>query len=83
MNFAPAFVIPNFNHGATIGATVDKIAPYGLPIFIVDDGSDLATQATLAKLAADQPLIRLSRLAENGVAIALCHSIWQLYCKMR
>ncbi len=66
MSFQPALVIPIYNHGATIGETVARLAPFGVPIYIVDDGSDAPTQATLARLAAVQPLVRLSRLPQNA-----------------
>ena len=51
MTFRPCFLIPIYNHWRTIGATVDRLAGYGLPVFIVDDGSDAQTQAALARLA--------------------------------
>lgn len=66
MSFRPALIIPIYNHGETIGRTVDRLTPYGIPIYIVDDGSDAGTQATLAALAARQPLVRLHRLPRNG-----------------
>lgn len=66
MNFKPAVVIPIYNHGATIATTVARLAPYDLPIFIVDDGSDEATRALLQQLASAQPLVRLSRLPQNA-----------------
>lgn len=66
MSFAPGIVIPCFNHGALIGATVERLVPYGLPVFIVDDGSGHATGSVLQDLARRQPLVRLVRRAENG-----------------
>jgi len=65
VTFNPAIVIPIYNHGATIGATVARLAAYATPIFIVDDGSDAATRQTLEQLAAGQPLVRLSHLSRN------------------
>lgn len=66
MTFKPCLLIPIYNHKDVIGATVERLLPYGLPIFIVDDGSDAATQQVLAALAAAQPLVRLDRLPQNG-----------------
>ncbi|MGE5493003.1 MAG: glycosyltransferase family 2 protein, partial [Actinomycetota bacterium] len=66
MSFRPCVVIPIYNHKDTIGPVVDCLAPYGLPVFIVDDGSEPATRAVLAEVAARQPLVRLFRLPENG-----------------
>lgn len=65
MNFSPCLLIPIYNHGGSIAATVDRLAGYGLPILVVDDGSDAPTQAVLAELAAGSPLVRLFRLPEN------------------
>lgn len=66
MSFKPALIIPIYNHKDTIAATVSRLTPFGLPIFIIDDGSNSATQEVLATLASSEPLIRLSRLAQNS-----------------
>jgi predicted LPLAT superfamily acyltransferase len=60
-------VIPIYNHKDAIGATVAGLAVHGLPIFVVDDGSDAATQAVLADLARQYaPQLTLLRLPVNG-----------------
>ncbi|MFM0034447.1 glycosyltransferase family 2 protein [Paraburkholderia strydomiana] len=67
MKFAPCIVIPIYNHKDAIGATVAHLAVHHLPIFVVDDGSDDATQQVLAALAqqyAEQ--LTLWRLPVNG-----------------
>jgi predicted LPLAT superfamily acyltransferase len=62
-----AIVIPIFNHKDEIGSTLERLVPHGLPIFVVDDGSDEATQTVLAGLAARwSPTMSLLRLAVNG-----------------
>ena len=66
MNYNPCFLIPIYNHKDTIRTTVEKLATHQLSIFIVDDGSNLATQQVLSELATDYPFIRLFRLAQNG-----------------
>lgn len=66
MSISPCLLIPIYNHKESISATIDRLVLYGLPIFVVDDGSDPATQQVLASLAVAHPLIRLERLAENG-----------------
>ncbi|MDR6202962.1 glycosyltransferase involved in cell wall biosynthesis [Paraburkholderia graminis] len=67
MNFAPCIVIPIYNHKDAIGATVAHLAVHGLPIFIVDDGSDEATQQVLAELAQQYvQQVSLLRLPVNG-----------------
>lgn len=65
MSFSPCLLIPIYNHGVAIRATVRRLADYGLPILIVDDGSDGATQAVLTAVAGDHPSVRLFRLERN------------------
>ncbi|MGF6663053.1 putative LPLAT superfamily acyltransferase [Paraburkholderia atlantica] len=67
MKFAPCIVIPIYNHKDAIGATVANLAVHGLPIFVVDDGSDEPTQQILAALALQYAQqMTLLRLPENG-----------------
>ncbi|NML29411.1 glycosyltransferase family 2 protein [Paraburkholderia antibiotica] len=67
MRFAPCIVIPIYNHKDAIGATVAHLAVHGLPIFVVDDGSDAPTQQVLRALALQyQGQLTLLRLPENG-----------------
>ncbi|MEX3895295.1 glycosyltransferase [Paraburkholderia sp. BR10954] len=67
MKFAPCIVIPIYNHKDAIGATVANLAVHGLPIFVVDDGSDEPTQQVLAALALQYAQqLTLLRLPENG-----------------
>ena len=71
--FAPCAVVPIYNHGDTIARTANALAAHGLPVFIVDDGSDAATRATLDALVDTRPdlqLIRLPRNAGKGAALA-------------
>lgn len=67
MSLRAAIVVPIYNHKDEIGATLDRLMPHGLPIFVVDDGSDEATQAVLADLAERwSPRVSLLRLPVNG-----------------
>lgn len=67
MSLRAAIVIPIYNHKAEIGATLARLLPHALPIFVVDDGSDEATQAVLAELAERYaPRVSLLRLRVNG-----------------
>ena len=81
MTFRPCLLIPIYNHGSSIRATVERLTPHGLPILIVDDGSDQATQSVLGELALDFPDLRLFRLAQNaGKGAAVMHGMreaWQ------
>lgn len=62
----PCLLIPVYNHGATVGALVEGLAPLGLVCFIVDDGSDPTTRRTLERLAAGTSWVRLARRPRNG-----------------
>jgi len=66
MTFHPCVIIPCYNHGASIGQVLDRLAPLGLTIFVVDDGSDTDTRLTLEKLAATQINLQLFRLPVNS-----------------
>ena len=63
--FAPCALIPIYNHKDTIGRTVHALRAHGLPVVIVDDGSNAATRNVLDALALDLPDICLLRLPCN------------------
>jgi glycosyltransferase involved in cell wall biosynthesis len=64
-SFAPCALIPIYNHKDTIAATVKALRAHGLPVLIVDDGSDAATRAVLDALVTAQAGVRMLRLAQN------------------
>ena len=64
--FQPCALIPIYNHKDTIAETVRALHGHGLPMVIVDDGSNDATQAVLRALAASESSIKLIRLPQNG-----------------
>ncbi|OQQ03288.1 acyltransferase [Vibrio splendidus] len=63
-SYNACFLIPCFNHGATMPAVVSSLHHFELPIIIVDDGSELATKQFLAPLA-DNPSVTLVTLEQN------------------
>lgn len=65
MNFRPCLVLPVYDPGPALARTVAALASYGLPMYLADDGSGPGTRLELARLAAQQPLIRLLTLAPN------------------
>lgn len=74
--FRPCIVIPIYDHGSTIRALAAALSPRGLPIYIVDDGSQEATRAELERLARDFPPVRLHRFAQNsGKGTAMKHAL--------
>jgi len=63
----PCIVIPIYNHKDAISATVANLNVHGLPLFIVDDGSDQATQDVLGALQQQYAdTLTLIRLPVNG-----------------
>lgn len=63
--FAPCALIPIYNHKNTIAATVAALRELGLPVVIVDDGSNLATRQVLDTLASTHEGVQLLRLPSN------------------
>lgn len=63
--FAPCALIPIYNHGSTIARTVLALRAHGLPVLIVDDGSDAPTAAVLDALVRDAAEVQLLRLPRN------------------
>ncbi|WP_318459326.1 glycosyltransferase family 2 protein [Photobacterium leiognathi] len=62
--FNPCFLIPCYNHSATVSAVIDALTPYGFPIIVVDDGSELATRKILSEQA-KRPNITIVTLPKN------------------
>ncbi|MCA8412579.1 MAG: glycosyltransferase [Burkholderia multivorans] len=60
-------VIPIYNHRDAIGGTLARLVVHGLPILVIDDGSDAPTQQVLAALAARYAgTVTVLRLPVNG-----------------
>lgn len=73
MSFRPALLIPNYNHGGALPATVAGLQRFGLPILIVDDGSGADDQRVLDQLQG-QPNLFIERLPVNrGKGAASMH----------
>jgi GT2 family glycosyltransferase len=67
-------LIPIFDHGETIGAVLEGLAPLGLPCLVVNDGSGRETTETLSALAAARPWVQIEHLPANrGRGAALRH----------
>ena len=62
-------VIPVYNHGETVGDVVATLRGYGLPVILVDDGSDTFTarmlDAIVSVKSAFGPPVKLVRLPKN------------------
>ena len=48
MIFNPCFIVPSYNHSRAARVTVGRLSVHGLPIFLIDDGSEPEEAAMLA-----------------------------------
>jgi len=82
-SYHPCFLIPCYNHGATVAAVIDSLIEYDVPILLVDDGSNKETKFELEKAAKQQPvsLITLARNQGKGAAViaGIRHAHWLGY----
>jgi predicted LPLAT superfamily acyltransferase len=58
-------IIPSFNHSEVVGQLVRRLRDASLPVFIIDDGSDEPTRATLSALHAPENEVTVDRLDTN------------------
>ncbi|WP_429116591.1 glycosyltransferase family 2 protein [Aeromonas hydrophila] len=61
----PCILIPCYNHAGPLAAVLARLAEYGLPCLLVDDGSEPVAAAALAALAARYPWVTLLRHPHN------------------
>lgn len=64
-DFRPVVIIPCRNHGLTVEKVLEGLKPLGLPVIVVDDGSDAVTREALDELAPRRPEMRLLRHEVN------------------
>ena len=65
MSIRACFVLPVYDPGPALARTVASLKPFGLPLYLTDDGSGPETQAELMALAEAEPLVRLTRFPVN------------------
>ena len=61
----PIALIPHYNHGATLAAVCTALRAHGLPVLVIDDGSNVADLAAARELAAHAPAMTLPHRAHN------------------
>lgn len=64
MSFRPCAVVPVYNHHTVLARIVASLRAEGLPVILVDDGSDAVTKSVLATLVT--PGIEVLSLPQNG-----------------
>lgn len=60
------FVIPVYNHGATLESVVKNLLPYELPIIAVDDGNDQKNKDLINAVAQKYSLVTVVTRSKNG-----------------
>lgn len=69
----PCALIPVYNHHQELPRLVAELAALGLPVLLVDDGSDEPARSVLERLAAENPqglvLVRRERNEGKGAAV--------------
>ena len=75
--FRPCIVIPVFNHGGAIAGVIDRLRSFGLPCWLIDDGSSADCATILDALAgAESSWGHLERLPLNqGKGAAFRHGL--------
>ena len=61
----PCILIPCYNHAGPLAAVLARLAEYGLPCLLIDDGSEPVAAAELDALAARYPWVTLLRHTRN------------------
>ena len=61
----PCILIPCYNHAGPLAAVLARLAEYGLPCLLIDDGSEPVAAAALDALAARYPWVTLLRHPQN------------------
>ncbi|MBV7535670.1 glycosyltransferase family 2 protein [Duganella sp. sic0402] len=71
--FKPCIVVPVYNHEHAIGAVLEGLLRHGVPILLVDDGSNAGCAAVLDALAREHAeqvtLVRLPHNQGKGAAV--------------
>jgi predicted LPLAT superfamily acyltransferase len=65
MTFKCCAIVPSYNHGEMVGKLIQRLRDINLPVFIIDDGSDEPTRATLSALHAPVNEVIVHRLDTN------------------
>ncbi|HEX2796133.1 MAG TPA: glycosyltransferase family 2 protein, partial [Immundisolibacter sp.] len=64
--YRPCIVIPFYRHEGAIAGTIERLKPFGLNCWIVDDGSGEPSREVLQQIAAREAhWVRLSSHAKN------------------
>ncbi len=65
-SFRPCAVIPSYNHWQVLPSIIERLQALGLPVFVVDDGSDAIAEGRLAAMATPDGGVTVHRRPVNG-----------------
>ena len=60
------FVVPVYNHGATLEYVVKQLTEYGFPIIVVDDGNDEVNKKFISEVAQKYSQVVVVTRKKNG-----------------
>lgn len=70
------FIIPVYNHGATLEAVVKSLLQFNYPIIAVDDGNNAENKALIAEVEKKYPLVTVvTRKKNGGKGKAMCSGV--------
>ena len=74
------FLIPVYNHAALLEQTIPRFLSFGIPLIIVDDGSNQENKVILRRIAGSSPdIVLISNIQNSGKGVAIKQGI--AYCK--
>lgn len=74
------FLIPVYNHAALLEQTIPRFLSFGIPLIIVDDGSNQENKVILKRIAGSSPdIVLISNIQNSGKGVAIKQGI--AYCK--
>lgn len=69
--FNPVIVIPVFQHGELLGATVSRLLALDIPLIVVNDGSDALQSELIHKACQDEQVLLINRPFNGGKGAAV------------
>lgn len=70
------FIIPVYNHGATLEAVVKSLLQFNYPIIVVDDGNNAENKALISEVANKYSLVTVvTREKNGGKGKAMCSGV--------
>ncbi|TDQ57679.1 glycosyltransferase involved in cell wall biosynthesis [Mesocricetibacter intestinalis] len=70
-NYRPVALIPHYNHADKIGGVIARLLAFGLPVLVVDDGSDQTNRALLKTLEQCPGVMLVYRPHNGGKGAAM------------